>query len=268
MTAAGRPYTKNLVANALTTLLLAALGLQCAWWFWRFAAPQGSATVSSGTTLPAADPGLARLLFGGSASTKPSAGGDIRLKGVYAADGKTLSNAVLNLGGRDLVVSVGNEIQDKVTLAEVHPDHVLVSRAGVRERIDLESFRAPGGRATASSTPVAGFRLNVASTGSQAYRLSRQELNNVLQDPRQLEFTGRVGPAPGGGVRIDDAPANSLPAKLGLMTGDILTAINGQNLSSPGDLVRFYQQFGSLSLLRVELKRGGSPMVLTYTIQP
>ncbi len=264
MTAAGRQF----FANSLTALLLAALGLQCAWWFWRFAAPQGQLMVSAGAALPAADPAAARLLFGGNGTAKAATAGDIRLKGVYSADGRTLSNAVINLGGRDLVVSVGQEIQDKVTLAEVHADHILISRAGVRERIDLETFRTASAKGASSTAPTAGFRLNVVAAGNQSYRLSRQELNNVLQDPRQLQFTGRVGPAPGGGVRIDDSPANSLPDKLGLKTGDILTAINGQNVASPGDLVRFYQQFGTLSGLRVELKRGGAPMVLSYSIQP
>jgi len=256
------------IAHALTSMLVVAFGLQLAWWFWQFAAPAAKSVDSANPAELAAsavDAGVARQLFGGSGAARTTAGSDIHLKGVYAADGKTLSAAVLNLGGRDLAVSVGNAISDKVTLAEVHADHIVVSRAGVRERIDLESYRSAT-RQTVAAAP-GGFRLNVNSTGNQAYTLSRQELNNVLQDPRQLEFLGRIGTAPSGGIRIDDAPPNSLSGKLGLRSGDIITSINGQVVASPGDLARFYQQFGTLTAIRAEVKRGGVPMMLTYSIQ-
>ncbi len=259
------------VANTLSLLLVIALGLQCAWWFWQIAGrPSGSSEVPAiADTAGAIDPGVARQLFGGSGNATVAAESDIKLKGVYAADGRTLSEAVVNLGGRDQVVLLGKNISDKVSLAEVHADHIVISRAGARETIPLEKFRNGAGSAgRGNSSPAAGFRLNVASIGAQTYSLSRQELNNVLQDPRQLEFTGRVGAAPGGGVRIDDAPANSLPAKLGLRAGDIITAVNGQNIGSPGDLLRFYQQFGTLNSIRVEIRRAGAPSFLSYSIQP
>lgn len=270
---------QQLIANSLTFLVVVAIGLQLSWWTWHFLAPEARiATLADNA--PAVDIALARQLFGGDGSSPAAtvgAAGDIHLKGVFAVDGKTLSAAVVNLGGKDTAVKLSQEMSNGAKLIEVHADHIIVSRNGVNERVDLDTYRGSGSanvRSAASAGPAGnaspssgGFRLNVYSPAKNSFSLSRQELNNVLQDPRQMEFLGRIGVAPGGGVRVDDASPNSLSNKLGLQAGDIISSINGQPVASPGDLARLYSQFGTLSQVRVEVKRGGSPMMLTYAIQ-
>jgi general secretion pathway protein C len=162
---------------------------------------------------------------------------------------------------------MGQELMKGATLAEVHADYIVVARNGGRERIELDKFRVAATTPNAQSrNPNAGFRLNVTAAGG-GYSLSRQELNTVLQDPRQMEFLGQIGVAPGGGVRVDGAGANTLAGKLGLQSGDVISAVNGQPVNSAGDLARLYSQFNTLSAVRVEVKRAGSPTVLNYTIQ-
>lgn len=263
----------QMLSHTLTALLVIVLTWQLAWWLWHFITPSLKTASFSASQAAPTDTSLGRQLFG-DAGPAPVSGNvaaqtGIRLKGVYATDGKTLSAAVLNLGGRDLAVRVGQELAPGVTLAEVHADHVIVNRSGARERIDLDRYDGRGGKATvAASTSATQFRLNVASTGTNAYSLSRQELNSVLQDPRQqVFFNGRLSAAANGGVRVDDVPNGSLLDKIGLKAGDIITGINGQPVNSQGDLVRLYTQFGTLASIRAEVRRGGAPVVLTYAIQ-
>ena len=266
------PTKIHLLSRILTALLVVALGWQLAWWTWYFITPSLRNTSVTSPVSMATDINLGRQLFGdaGPATSTISSGPQtgIRLKGVFAVDGKTLSAAVLNMGGRDQAVRMGQALSAGVMLSEVQPDHVIISRAGIRERIDLDRYDSrTKASTTTSGPPVTQFRLNVASTGSNAYALSRQELNSVLQDPRQMAFTGRIGVATGGGVRVEDAPSGSLLDKLGIKSGDIITGINGQPINSQGDLVRLYQQFGTLTSIRAEVRRGGAPVMLSYTIQ-
>jgi general secretion pathway protein C len=264
--------TPKLIATTLTYLLVGVLGLQLAWWGWHFLSPSPSLAP---TALPPAandDIALARNLFGRDdvPGATANTGSDIRLKGVFAVDGVTLSAAVVNMGAKDQMVRAGEEIAKGITLAEVAADHIVVSRGGAREKIALDRYTAVTANASAGARAApasSGFRLNVASTAPNGYSLSRQELNSVLQDPRQMEFLGRIGVAPGGGVRIDDAGANTLAGKLGLKAGDIISAINGQPVNSAGDLARLYSQFNTLASVRVEVKRGGAPTMLNYAIQ-
>lgn len=262
----------QLAIRLLTAALMVALGGQLAWWTWHFITPALKSVSFAPPDVASPDVMVGRQLFGDPTSTTANASAgprtDIRLKGVFAVEGKTLSAAVINLGGRDQAVKLGQELAAGVTLVAVNADFVVLSRAGVRERIDLERFENRAAKQAATAAPAAQFRLNVAATGANAYSLSRQELNSVLQDPRQqVFFNGRFGAATGGGVRVEDAPGGSLLEKLGIKTGDIITGVNGQPVNSQGDLVRLYQQFGTLSSIRAEVRRGGTPVMLSYTIQ-
>jgi S1-C subfamily serine protease len=140
----------------------------------------------------------------------------------------------------------------------------------MRETITLDRMSAANTSVATSpnNKGVSNFRLNVASPSRNAYALSRSELNNVLQDPNQVNFLGNIAASASGGVQVKDAPQGSLAQKLGLQTGDIIATINGQPVTGPGDLARFYGQFGSTNSIRAEVRRGGAPMLLTYTINP
>jgi general secretion pathway protein C len=259
------------VGMTLLIVLLTVLGLQLAWWGWHFLLPAANTSAPSASTAAATDDAaLARKLFGGADAdvVAEASASDIRLKGVFAVDGVTLSAAVVNWNGKDQAVRLGQELMKDATLAEVHGDYIVVARNGGRERIELDKFRVASANAAnpQNRNPNPGFRLNVTTAGG-GYSLSRQELNNVLQDPRQMEFLGQIGVAPGGGVRVDGAGANTLAGKLGLQSGDVISAVNGQPVNSTGDLARLYSQFNTLTAVRVEVKRAGSPTILNYTIQ-
>lgn len=271
------------ILDRLRAALIAAvallIGLQLSWWAWHFVAPPLSRLDAMGNeSVPV---GLGRTLFGdamstGMSATGPtgeaaSAGNAIRLKGVFAVDGKTLSAAVVNLGGRDQTVYLKQSINAATKLVEVQADYIVVENAGVREKIALDRIgtknTVDANKSGPSGPAPTSFRLDVANTGANAYTLSRQELNTVLQDPRQLNFLGRIGPAPTGGVRVEDAPAGSLAHKLGLQVGDIIVGINGQPVGSQGDLVRVYGQFDSLGAIRADIRRNGTPVSVSYTIK-
>src|SRR3954470_19217730 len=150
-----------------------------------------------------------------------------------------------------------------VKLSEVHPDHVIVTRAGVPERIDLEVARS--NVAAAARTPKqGGFKANVAKTGANSYAISRKELDDALRDPNQLGYLGQIGMPPGGGVRMEQAPAGSLAAKLGLQPGDVIKKVNGQTVAGTGDLARLYTQFNTTNTITAEIQRGGELLQLSY----
>lgn len=271
--AAAAPPLKSPASRA-GTLVVAALVLVLAWqlahWTWVFMAPAPAASVPAAEG--PADLAVAARLFGGSASGAPVASvasSSLKLKGVVAPMPGTAASAIFNTGAaRDISVYIGNDVTPGVKLVEVLPDAVVVSRSGLRERIELESRKAAprGGTKLAAGTPQ--FRLNVTAAGN-SFAISRKELDETLRDPAQLNLLGRISPSTtGGGVKMESAPPGSLAAKLGLQPGDVIKRVNGQTVLSPGDLAGLYSKFATTSTIQAEVQRGSATVQLTYAINP
>jgi len=263
---------KDPPTGALGTIAVVALVLVLAWqlahWTWVFVAPAGIGTAPAQSE-PVDLAAIARL-FGAAAPDTPVASqGSLRLKGVIAPYSGPMASAIFSTGtGRDITVLVDHDVQQGVKLAEVKPEYAVVSRAGVRERIELDVPRSGAGRAGGTAARNVGFKINVAKSGDNNYSISRKELDEALRDPNQLSYLGVIGIPPGGGVRMDAAPNGSLAQKLGLQSGDVIKKVNGQAVLSTGDLARLYQQFATTSLIQAEVQRGSSTVQLSYAIQP
>lgn len=261
--ARGAAFFGTVVTVALTLVL----AWQLAHWTWVFIAPAPRA--ASTDLSPPIDLAAVARLFGAAAPAEnpvvDSLG--LKLKGVIAPDGGPIASAIFSTGtGRDIAVFVNRDITPGVKLVEVDPDHVIIARAGVRSRIDLEVARASA--MAGARGRVQGFRLNVARSGTNNFSLSRHELDDALRDPNQLGYLGQIGMPPGGGVRLEAAPAGSLAQKLGLQPGDVIKKVNGQAVASTGDLARLYTQFATTSSIQAEVQRGPGTVQLTYSIQP
>lgn len=260
------PPPASALGALVTAGLAVALAALLAHWTWVFVTPAGTAAVAP-SGAGGTDPAAAGRLFGGSdTAAMPAAQGGLRLKGVIAPSPGDTASAVFSVGGKDRPVLLGAEVEPGVKLVEVAPDHAIVSRGGARERIDLETRLAAAPRAVAGR--ATGFRLSVSRTGPTAFAFSRKELESALKDPGQLNYLGRIGVPPGGGVRLDDAPPGSLASRLGLRPGDVIRKVNGQAVASAGDLARLHQQFATTSLIQAEVQRGGGTVQVNYTINP
>jgi general secretion pathway protein C len=260
---------RNIVGTLLVAALVIALAWQLAYWTWVFATPAPLASVPATREAPP-DIAVASRLFGGSAtaSTASASTSGLRLKGVVAPTPGVAASAIFSTGsGKDASIFIGNEVQPGVKLTEVHPDHVIVARAGVSERIDLEARKSAGGPSSTQPARTVGFKINVSRTGANSFSFSRKELDDALRDPYQLNYLGQIGMPPGGGVRMEQAPPGSLAQKLGLQPGDIIKKVNGQTVASTGDLARLYTQFNTLSSIQAEVQRGGATVHLSYAIQ-
>jgi general secretion pathway protein C len=255
----------GVIAIVALTLVLA---FQLAHWTWVFLAPPQVAKTPEGDA--GVDMAAIAKLFGAAppASATAATLSSLRLKGVIAPDEGPLASAIFSTGaGKDIAVFVDREIAPGVKLAEVRPDHVIVSRAGVSERIELEAARSNAAKAGPRGR-VQGFRVNVARSSANSYAFSRKELDDALRDPNQLSYLGVIGMPPGGGVRMEAAPSGSLANKLGLQPGDVIKKVNGQPVASSGDLARLYQQFATLNVISAEIQRGSQTLQLSYAINP
>lgn len=269
-----RQFFHSRWASLLSGGLIVLLCWLLAQWTWLALTPKARRVPVEDAPLSApaaADAILASHLFGrapgeSSAPESPAATfSNLKLHGVFAAIGSLPAFAILSVDGKpDQPVKAGMEIAPGVVLAAVYPDRVEVRRKGVVERLNLET-RAAGPSGVARD---ADFRLNVQSRAPGSYSFSRNELNQALQDPKQMANLGKfVTRAGWKGLIVEDAPRGSLAEKLGLQQNDVVYQLNGQSVASNEDIGRFYQQLNQAGQVRLIGLRGGKALMLNYSIQ-
>lgn len=137
----------------MTLVAVALLGAVLAYWTWVWFAPRAvprleTSAVQSGSVAAAG------AIFGSVPRAQAAAaptGIAIKLLGVVAASGGRRGYAVVQLEAKQiLAVHEGEDIAPGIRLAEVHPDHVILERNGLRETLAWPvrpSIAAPAARA-------------------------------------------------------------------------------------------------------------------------
>lgn len=145
---------QTLLVSVLTLIALALLGAVLAYWTWAWFAPRAeprteAAAAQSGSVASAG------VIFGNvprNQETAAPTGIAIRLLGVVAASGGRRGYGLVQLDSKqNLAVHEGDDVAPGIQLAEVHADHVILERNGVRE-----SLAWPEKKASASLAPQAG----------------------------------------------------------------------------------------------------------------
>jgi general secretion pathway protein C len=133
-----RPRLAQTAVVASTTLAaLALLGLVLAYWTWAWLAPRAEPRAQVAESRVKLD--SAYRLFGSARQDSSAAAPGaiaIKLLGVASASGGRRGYAVVQLDPKQiLTVREGNNIAPGVRVAEIHPDHIVVLRNGVRETL-------------------------------------------------------------------------------------------------------------------------------------
>ena len=132
------------VVSLLTLAAVALLGLVLAYWTWVWFAPRAEPRLEA-AAVPGGSVASAGAIFGSmprEQTTAAPTGVAMRLLGVVAASGGQRGHAVVQIDGKQIqAVHEGEEVAPGIRLAEVHPEHVILERAGVRESLALPQRR-------------------------------------------------------------------------------------------------------------------------------
>ncbi len=266
--------------NVLLVLLLAYAMATLSWQF--FATSQSNTTVnlpvvSSGTASRISGPNLSSVaalhLFGEAGSAPASDVAPIdapetrlkfTLKGVFADDRSDSAMAIIASGGNDeKSYRVGDVIAGAATLHQILGDRVILKRGGQLEALYLP--KDADGLVISPAPPVYQRVVpsNINSVPTRSLHTDnmgqlRQQLMENPQDALQLINAQPVmenGQLTG--FRVNPGKDRALFARVGLRPGDIITAVNGMQLSDATQMGQVFQQLKSAQQLNVTINRGG-----------
>jgi len=127
---------QTVIISVVTVTAAVMLGLVLAYWTWVWLGPSVEPSVPAAMEI-SSRLDSARIFFEPAQSDRAdlaTTGVAVKLFGLVASPRVRRGYAVMQLEGREVqVVSEGNDVFPGLRLAEVHPDHVVLERGGIRE---------------------------------------------------------------------------------------------------------------------------------------
>jgi general secretion pathway protein C len=147
------------------------------------------------------------------------------------------------------VYAVGKTIIGGTKLHSVYPDRVILDRGGKLEALLLPKKFTGGGLAAAAPLPQASPML-----GDQLQNLAAQNPGAITEiiRPQPVFANGQQR-----GYRVYPGRNRQQFSKLGLLPGDLVTAINGTPLDDPARGMEILQSMNSASEITVTVERNG-----------
>ena len=131
--------------------------------------------------------------------------------------------------------------------------------------------RRPAGTVRSQARTARQEEISGGEAEEEIISISQDVLQNSMNDINELMTQVRVRPyfrrGKSEGLIVSQIQSNSIFAQLGLANGDIISSVNGKQMSSPEDAFGFYNGLKSGEAVSIEITRRGQKKMLTYDIQ-
>lgn len=180
---------------------------------------------------------------------------NLSLLGIFAGTRKEESRALIGQpNGDERPYSIGQDVVNGVNLQAIFADRVVLSRNGQLETLRLDKDK-PSAAFTGESSP--------AANGAPSLAQVRQEL---LSDPNKAAEYIRVQPVNIGGqmkgYRVYPGQNQSLFNNAGLHPGDLVTSVNGIQLSDTQKAMQMLSDLSKAGSANLVIDRGGQPQTI------
>ena len=186
---------------------------------------------------------------------------NLTLKGVFASEPADSSLAIISSGRQDeLMYAVGETLPGGATLKEVYNDKVIIERNGSLETLLLSLNEAK--IATNFEEPL---------QTEQIFRSTPKELRvQLLKNPTQIpKIMATIPQYKNGkiiGYKLKMKKYQGILEQYGLQQTDIVTSINGIDITKPSNAFKLLQQLTNAQSLNLNILRGGRRETLNISL--
>jgi general secretion pathway protein C len=209
---------------------------------------------------------------------------DLTLVGTLVTSTDGLGTAVIEARKTQSTYAVGDSlpVSGDVTLAKVLTKQVVLNNGGRYELLTLfednplaKAVRVSTGQSEPLNTPTKipdspNIASGVVIDSPEATAIAARYRDRLYNEPESLARTLKVSAVNDEngiyGYRV--APGSDATAfkALGFESGDIVTAVNGLDLSDPANTVSLYQSMRDATEATFELKRGDTMLTLSVSL--
>jgi general secretion pathway protein C len=160
---------------------------------------------------------------------------------------------------------IGDTLQNR-TLTKVDWDRVLLKGPRGDETLQMAE---PTGKAAAA--PAAAGAGGIQQRSDTEFVIDRGEVDKQMENLNQLFTQIRAVPhfqdGKAAGFRLFAIRQDSVFEKIGLKNGDVVTRINGNDLSDPARAMSLIQELRGEGRITVDVMRNRQPSTMTYEIR-
>lgn len=139
-------------------------------------------------------------------------------------------------------------------LVEVREESVVWTAGAERRETPLRRDKPAQAKTVAETSPSGEGQ-------SEKHTLAKDEADRFLADPNAVLSQARFNPSLSGdkvdGFRISSIKNDSIFSRMGLKNGDVLTAVNGEQIDNPEKLLSVYSGLKSAQAVNVNVRRQG-----------
>jgi general secretion pathway protein C len=212
--------------------------------------------------------------------------GPLGLLATMVAAPREWSMAIVNDGSPDSRIVKEGQLLGDYTVSAIYRQRMVVARSGQYECVELGQ---QGQKGVAGSTGASSFTATTPSapepagggkessaegiqkTGEYSYKIERDWMNKQLEDIEKLSRQARVIPhyrdGKPQGFKLVGVRPGSVYSHLGIRSGDVLKAVNGDEITSPNKALEMYEKLKSQNNVTIEVERRGRPISLDFNIQ-
>jgi general secretion pathway protein C len=175
--------------------------------------------------------------------------------------------------------SIGSKIRDAL-ISDIEEARIYLEVSGRKEYLDLldkgptptPGTPAPAIAAAPATDPVmAELDRGIKKIGEHNYEVQRQTVDSLLGNMSLLSRSARIVPeirdGKAAGFRLFSVRPDGPFGKIGLQNGDVISSINGLEMTSPDKALEVYTKLKSASHLSVGLERNGQKVNKEYNIR-
>ncbi len=210
---------------------------------------------------------------------------NLTLRGVIASSDESAARAVITAGDKADVYAIGDKLPvgNNVTLAKVLELRVILNNGGRYESLWLFKDDPKAPKLGASYTPPPSSDMRTAGHSRKVFQPSPREAVQPVgpapapeTDPHMAEMGKTLADVVAMSIYREDGQVVGYKIRpgrnaemfnsLGLQTDDIVTAVNGVPLTSPGKIMEIYKNMSNATSANLEIRRSGSVINLDVVL--
>jgi len=197
----------------------------------------------------------------------PESSLNYKLRGIYYSVDNSLASVIVQKNAKNThFYRLGDEIDPKIYIDQINPDHILISRQGRIEKLVLEKPKV-NKKGSSRSSRIASFNRTNPSSVKVLQSYKRRYADNPLALAKRFQAIPVSENGKNIGYKLKALRGERLLKKLNLQKDDVFVAVNGIGLDKPFQALDALKSLTTAKNVSLTIIRNGNRETMDFNLQ-